>query len=161
MAGSTPGLKGFSLIEARFILADARFQFAIPCPDCGDFHALTWGGKDETHGFKWLDNDPDSVRHLCPHCGSMIDQGQYLAAAPNGRWQNEDASVTIDHAGVFRNASGAVISALRHIAFHVWTAYSPLVTWATLVREFINAHNKAQEGDISASAAFSSWLFKL
>ena len=156
VAGSTPGLKGFSLIEARFILADARFQFAIPCPECGEFHALTWGGKDETHGFKWLDNDPDSVRHLCPHCGSMIDQGQYLAAEPNGRWQNEDASVTIDHAGVFRNASGAVISALRHIAFHVWTAYSPLVTWATLVREFINAHNKAQEGDITSLKTFTN-----
>ncbi|WP_257620092.1 phage terminase large subunit family protein [Janthinobacterium sp. NKUCC08_JDC] len=156
VAGSTPGLKGFSLIEARFILADARFQFAIPCPDCGEFHALTWGGKDETHGFKWLDNDPDSVRHMCPHCDSMIDQGQYLAAAPNGRWQNEDASITIDHAGVFRNASGAVISALRHIAFHVWTAYSPLVTWATLVREFINAHNKAQEGDITSLKTFTN-----
>lgn len=156
VAGSTPGLKGFSLIEARFILADARFQFAIPCPDCGEFHALTWGGKDETHGFKWLDNDPDSVRHMCPHCDSMIDQGQYLAAAPAGRWQNEDASVTIDHAGVFRNASGAVISALRHIAFHVWTAYSPLVTWAKLVREFIAAHNKAQEGDITSLKTFTN-----
>ena len=156
VAGSTPGLKGFSLIEARFILADARFQFAIPCPDCGEFHALTWGGKDETHGFKWLNNDPDSVRHMCPHCDSQIDQGQYLAAAPDGRWQNEDASVTIDHAGVFRNASGAVISALRHIAFHVWTAYSPLVTWAKLVREFIAAHNKAQEGDITSLKTFTN-----
>ncbi|MEG2961903.1 MAG: phage terminase large subunit family protein, partial [Janthinobacterium sp.] len=80
VAGSTPGLKGFSLIEARAILADVRVQFAFPCPDCGEFHPLAWGGKDETTGFKWLTNDPGSVRHLCPHCGSMIDQGQFLAA---------------------------------------------------------------------------------
>lgn len=156
VAGSTPGLKGFSLIDARQLLADARVKFAIPCPDCGGFHPLAWGGKDEKTGFKWLKSDPDSVRHLCPHCGTLIDQGQYLTAAEGGRWQNEDASITIDHAGVFRNGAGAVIEALRHIAFHVWTAYSPLVTWAKLVREFIAAHNKAQEGDITSLKAFTN-----
>ena len=155
VTGSTPKLKGFSLIEARVILADARLQYAIPCPNCDEFHPLTWGGKDETHGFKWFENDPDSVRHLFP-CGLLIDQGEYLAAAPAGRWQNEDASVTVDHAGVFRNSSGAVISALNHIAFHVWTAYSPLVTWAKLVREFIAAHEKAQDGDITKLKTFTN-----
>lgn len=156
VAGSTPGLKGFSLIDARFLLADGRFKYAIACPDCGDYHPLAWGGKDETTGFKWVDGDPGTVRHLCPHCSALIDQGQYLAAAESGRWQNEDASITIDHAGVFRNASGAVIDALRHIAFHIWTAYSPLVTWAKLVREFMAAHEKAQEGDITSLKAFTN-----
>ena len=156
VAGSTPGLKGFSLIDARFILADGRFSYAIPCPECGGFHAIAWGGKDENHGFRWVDDDPETVRHLCPHCSALITQGQYLAAAPAGRWQNEDASVTIDHDGVFRNAAGAVIAPLRHIAFHVWTAYSPLVTWSQLVREFMAAYAKAQEGDITKLKAFTN-----
>ena len=156
VVGSTPGLKGFSLIEGRFILADGRFRYAIPCPDCGVYHALSWGGKDETTGFRWVNDDPETVRHLCPNpeCGALIDQGQYLSAAEAGRWQNEDVSVTIDHAGVFRNGAGAVIEALRHVAFHVWTAYSPLVTWSKLVREYLAAHAKAVEGDITKLKAF-------
>lgn len=156
VAGSTPGLKGFSLIDARFMVADARFKFAIPCPDCGEFHPIAWGGKDASTGFKWIGDDAATVRHLCPHCSTLIDQGQYLAAAEGGRWQTDDGSVTIDHAGVFRNAAGAVIEALRHIAFHVWTAYSPLVTWSKLVREFMAAHQKAQDGDITALKAFTN-----
>jgi phage terminase large subunit GpA-like protein len=156
VVGSTAKLKGFSLIDARHMLADIRLQYAIPCPDCGRYHPLAWGGKDHTTGFKWVNGDPDTVRHLCPHpdCGALIDQGQYLAAAEHGRWQNEDGSVTVDHAGVFRNASGAIIEPPRHVAFHVWTAYSPLATWANLVREFMAAHAKAQEGDMSKMKAF-------
>ena len=30
---------------------------------------------------KWVEDDPDTVRHLCPHCGALIDQAQYLAIA--------------------------------------------------------------------------------
>ncbi|MBY0243175.1 MAG: phage terminase large subunit family protein [Burkholderiaceae bacterium] len=154
VTGSTPKLQGFSLIEDRFNAADERFRYAIPCPDCGEHHTLTWGGKDDQHGFKWLNGDPETVRHACPHCGSLIDQGQYLAAAERGRWQNADGSLTIDFDGVFRNAAGAVVDAVERIAFHVWTAYSPMVTWANLVREFMDAHDKAQTGDISKLKAF-------
>jgi len=51
VVGSTPKLRGFSLVDTRTQLADERFQFVIPCPHCGEHHPITWGGKDETHGF--------------------------------------------------------------------------------------------------------------
>jgi phage terminase large subunit GpA-like protein len=156
VVGSTPGLAGFSLIDERSQAADLRVKYAVPCPECGEFHVLSWGGKDETTGFKWLKDDPESVRHVCPHCHSMIDQAQYLAVADQGRWQNADASVTIDAAGVFRNAAGDVIAALSHVAFHVWTAYSPLVAWSKLVEEFIDAYERAQAGDITKLKAFTN-----
>jgi phage terminase large subunit GpA-like protein len=156
ITGSTPKLQGFSLIEDRFNQADERFRYAVPCPECGEFHVLSWGGKEEKAGFKWLPGDPDSVRHVCPHCTSLIDQGQYLAVAELGRWQNADASLTIDAAGMFRNGAGDVVEPLSHIAFHVWTAYSPMVTWSDLVREFIAAYEKAQSGDISKLKAFTN-----
>ena len=156
VTGSTPKLKGFSLIEERAELADARFKYAIPCPLCSDFHVLAWGGKDEAIGFKWIDNDADTVRHLCPHCSGLIDQGQYLSVWQNGRWQTEDGGLLIDHQGRFSNTAGTSVAAPRHIAFHVWTAYSPAATWSDIVNEFIAAYEKAQSGDISKLKAFTN-----
>lgn len=153
IAGSTPKLRGFCLIEARVERADVRYAYHVPCAHCGDHHAITWGGKDEAHGFKWVDSDPETVGHLCPHCGVLQSQGDYLSVAEDGFWQGDDGS-TIDHGGVFRDASGNEIAPPRHVAFHVWTAYSPAVTWSQLVREFMDAHEKAQKGDISGLTTF-------
>ncbi len=156
VTGSTPKLAGFSLIDERYQAADERFKYAVPCPECGEFHSLAWGGKDVPTGFKWTRGEPDSVRHLCPHCSSLIDQGQFLAVAELGRWQNADASITIDAEGVFRNGAGDVVAPLRHIAFHVWTAYSPLVSWPSLVDEFIDAYEKSQGGDVTKLKTFTN-----
>jgi phage terminase large subunit GpA-like protein len=156
ITGSTPKLQGFSLIDDRYNAADERFKYMIPCPECGGFHPLVWGKKDDSTGMKWVDGDPASVRHLCPHCQCLIDQGQYLAVAEQGRWQNADGSITIDAAGVFRNGAGEEIPPLPHIAFHVWTAYSPLVSWQTLIEEFLDAYEKAQGGDITLMKTFTN-----
>lgn len=156
ITGSTPKLHGFSLIDDRYRAADVRLKYAIPCPSCGEFHALSWGKKDEQHGFKWINGDPETVLHMCPHNGCLISQAQYLAVADQGRWKNEDGSITVDATGVFRNAAGEEIPALEHIAFHVWTAYSPLVTWSRLVEEFLEAYEAAQGGDITKLKAFTN-----
>jgi phage terminase large subunit GpA-like protein len=159
ICGSTPKLKGFSLIETRATLADKQFRYAIPCPGCGEYHPLTWGGKDEAHGFKWRKHedgtqDPSTARHLCPHCAILIDQGEYLAVWKQGRWQADDGT-TIDHAGNFRDAAGNAIRPPEHIAFvDLWTAYSPAATWSNIVRDFIAAFEKAQEGDASKLKTF-------
>lgn len=159
ICGSTPKLKGFSLIESRCLLADQQFRYHIPCPHCVEYHPITWGGKGESHGFKWQTRedgipDPDTVRHLCPHCAVLIDQGDYLAQWDKGRYQADDGT-TLDAAGIFRNAAGAIIQPPAHVAFvDVWTAYSPAASWPTIVREFLAAHAKAQEGDPSKLKAF-------
>ncbi|WP_223879244.1 terminase gpA endonuclease subunit [Chitinimonas arctica] len=152
--GSTPKLKGFSIIDTRFELADARFRFVIPCPSCGEAHPLTWGGKDESHGFKWSGKDPKTVRHLCPHCATLIDQGEYLRVCESGDWLSDDGLLSIDHAGVFRNAAGHVVPAPSHVAMHVWTAYSPAASWSDIVREFLAAMTKVAEGDMTKLKAF-------
>ncbi|QDQ29268.1 phage terminase large subunit family protein [Chitinimonas arctica] len=152
--GSTPKLKGFSIIDTRFELADARFHFVIPCPSCGEAHPLTWGGKDESHGFKWSAKDPKTVRHLCPHCATLIDQGDYLRVCESGYWLSDDGLLLIDHAGVFRNAAGHVVPAPSHVAMHVWTAYSPAASWSDIVREFLAAMSKVAEGDMTKLKAF-------
>lgn len=146
VVGSTPKIKGECLMDKRAEGADARYEYQVACAHCGEHHSLTWGGKDEPHGFKWIADDPGTVRHLCPHCGVLQTQAEYLAAAEHGYWLGNDGS-TIDREGVFRDQDGNVMRPHRRVAFHVWTAYSPMVSWAKLVREFLDAYRKAQTGD--------------
>lgn len=157
VVGTTPKLKGFSNIEKRERDADIFLTPHIPCPECGEYHALTWGGKDEPHGFKWTGDDPDTVRHLCPHCGALITQAQYLTIANAGtiigRWQAADGT-TLDERGIFRNAVGDIIPPPRHVALHVWSAYSPNVSWSGIVREFLSAFREAGEGKKEKLQAF-------
>ncbi len=158
ICGSTPKLKGFSLIDARFELADERMSFQTPCPHCGERHALTWGGKDEPHGFKWdrERRDPDTVRHLCPHCGVLITQGEWLAVEAQGLWINEDGTLWLHPDGSFTRPDGSTAPTPRHIAFHSWTAYSPAVPWPQILREFFAALEKMEQGDDSKMKAWTN-----
>ncbi len=153
---STPKLKGFSNIEKRERDADLQVTPQIPCPECGEYHALTWGGPDEPHGFKWTDNNPDTVRHLCPHCGALIDQAAYLALASTDvcRFAADDGT-TLDRAGLFRDAAGNVVRPPEKIAFvGVWSAYSPNVAWPAIVRDFLAAAREFSEGKKEKMQAF-------
>jgi phage terminase large subunit GpA-like protein len=156
IAGSTPKEKGLCLIDERWLLADERFTYQIPCPHCGDHHPITWGGKDEPHGFKWTDRDPATVRHLCPHCGTLIDQGEYFAVEARGLWINEDRSLHLHADGRFTTPAGDPVAAPRHIAFHVWTAYSPAVAWPQIVREFFDAIEARDRGDETKLKAWTN-----
>ncbi len=153
---STPKQKGFSNIEKRERDCDMHLTPVIPCPECGGFHALTFGDEEAPHGFKWKSGEPDSVRHLCPHCGALIDQGQYLAVADPDRCRYQaDDGTTLDRHGIFRSAAGEVIPPPPRVAFvGVWSAYSPNVSWAAIVRDFLAAKRDASEGKKDKLQAF-------
>lgn len=153
--GTTPKLKGFSNIEKREKEADIFLRPYIPCPDCNRYIPLTWGGKDDDHGFKWTADDPETVRHLCMHCGCLFTQAQYLAVADAGagRYQSDDG-VTLNDDGAFADSAGMPMRAPAHIAFHVWSAYSPNVSWVALVREFLSAVRESGEGKKEKLQAF-------
>lgn len=153
---STPKLDGFSNIQKREREADLQVVPEIPCPECGGYHPLTWGGKDEPQGFKWVNDDPETVRHLCPHCGSLITQAQYLAVADPVTCRYCGANgTTLDHHGVFRDAGGNPVRPPERIAFTgVWSAYSPNVSWAAIVRDFLAARRDYSEGKKDLMQAF-------
>ncbi len=159
VAGSTPKLKGFSLIDTRHAQADERFAYQIPCPQCGERHALTWGGKDEPHGIKF-ERDAEGalqrVYHLCPHCTYPLSQAEYLSAAERGEWVNERGDLILRADGRFATPASQPMPAPRHVALHVWTAYSPAVSWLQIVREFLDAYAKHQEGDDTKLKAWTN-----
>lgn len=77
---STPTIKGESYIEKAFEAGDQR-RFHVGCPDCGESQPLkwdqvTWDGREDPTAEQF----PDSARYACPHCGSLWDDGQRIAA---------------------------------------------------------------------------------
>lgn len=136
--GSTPKIKNESLIEARAELAERSFQFYIPCPHCHEMLSLTWGGKEDEHGFKWTDNKPETVAHLCPHCSALFTQNEYTDVWHQGRWQTKDG-LYIDTDGLFRDSRDHIMDTPLSVAFHIWTAYSSMTSWSQIVREFLAA----------------------
>lgn len=154
--GSTPKLKGFSLIDGRFAMADVRMTFQPPCPHCGKRHALTWGGKDVPHGFKWHKDQPDSVMHLCPHCIALITQAQYLDVAEQGVFVSDDGTLWLHPDGRFTTPTGDPAATPKHVALHVWTAYSPVVAWSQIVADFLAARSAMDDGDTTKMQAFTN-----
>ncbi len=152
IAGSTPKLKGYSMIESRADQADEQFRFHIPCPHCGHEHPLTWGGADQPHGMKF-DGPDDPVGQLCPECGALYYQADYLSVWSRGRWVSK-AGVWIDRDGRFRGPAGEIVETPSWVSFHIWTAYSPQTTWEQIVREFRSAQKKAEAGDTSELKTF-------
>lgn len=122
VAGSTPTIKDFSRVERMFQQGDQRRYF-VPCPDCGHMQYLRWGN------IKWRDNDPDTASYACEGCGVWIPHTKKRWMVERGEWRP--------------TAPGNG----KHLSFHIWAAYSysPNATWPSLVEEFLEAKNDAEQ----------------
>ncbi|MDP1108797.1 phage terminase large subunit family protein, partial [Klebsiella pneumoniae] len=74
--GSTPTVKGESRIEKSYANSDQRKYF-VPCPHCGEYQVLEWGGPDTPYGMKWDKDEsgvgiPESVFYVCKATGCVI-----------------------------------------------------------------------------------------
>jgi phage terminase large subunit GpA-like protein len=157
IAGSTVRVDGLSHIQQRERQADAVMRYCITCIHCDAEHPLQWGGKDVSHGFKWDGSDPETVRHVCPHCRGAIRQADYLRTWDDGAgWVSDCGRWRYDHhAGVWLDAAGEVCPPPRHVAFvEFWTAYSPQREWVDIVREFLGAKTKADTGETGPLETF-------
>lgn len=160
IVGSTPKLVHESLIEGHASQADLLFRFHVPCPHCSHEHTLEWGSRTAPLGMKWHDDDPRTVAQLCPACGTLYTQSQYLSVWDRGRYiafegQRADLFGTwIDAEGRFRAPDGKLVPAPEHVAFHIWTAYSRAAKWADIVREFLEACAAAVAGDTTKLQTF-------
>ena len=150
ICGTTPRVAGLSHIEKREAAADARLKFNITCPHCGVEHPLIWGKKGVAHGFKWDTHDPEgTVRHVCPHCRGSITQADYLRIWDAGVWVSSCGNYRIHHKPYrWTDSTGSpLLRPPRHVAFHIWTAYSPQTTWAAIVRQFLQCVAAKKAGD--------------
>jgi len=73
---STTTTKDLSNIERAFEHSSQGY-FHVPCPHCGGFQYLVWGGKDAEHGIKFERDAGGIVRdawYVCEHCHKRIDE---------------------------------------------------------------------------------------
>lgn len=161
LCGSTPRVHLTSHIEARWNAADVRLRYQIACPHCGVEHPLMWGGKDKPYGMKWDFADPEgSAHHVCPHCRKSISQADFLRLWQDACWVSECGQWRLRHDlntldVWWEDGAGQRLAAgPAHVAVHVWTAYSPQVSWGALVREFLDASARAKVGDKAALQGF-------
>jgi len=73
---STPTLKDLSNIE-RAYNASSQGRFEVPCPFCGEYQYLVFGGKDKKYGIKFERNDNGEVisaKYMCKFCHEFIEE---------------------------------------------------------------------------------------
>lgn len=149
VGGSTPGIKGMCHVERGIGNAEGLVRYHIECPHCDIEHPLIWGGKKVAHGFKWDRGDPASVRHVCPHCRKPITQADYLPGGEplQGAWVCERTGKRYGADRIWRDREGMPCRPPRTLGAHVWAAYSPQRSWASIVQEFEDACRALESGD--------------
>ncbi len=62
-------------------------HYHVPCPHCGDYQQLEWGGPDVGYGLKW-NKDLTEAWYVCRHNGCIIRENDKpaLFAEGTGRW---------------------------------------------------------------------------
>lgn len=150
---STPGLSGACQISELFEAdgVDRRTRH-VPCPHCGTFQTLKFGGKDqESPGVKW-DKDPrgfstpqraeETAWYRCEH-GCRIDDcdrpemmrsGVWVSEGQTARWADKKRRRVVIE-GEAKNAGSSTVG-----FGPLSTLYSLLIAgWGQIAREFLEA----------------------
>lgn len=138
--GSTPKIKGECQIEEVCSEADQQFRRYIPCPKCGEFQVLEFGGPDVDYGLKWnhkkpKEKQPATAYYQCMHNACRFSYADYIDADELGRWQSDQGLITVDGME-FRDEAGTLRDPPDRVAFYVWTIYSHWSPWSRIVKDW-------------------------
>lgn len=151
--GSTPRLKHDSLIEQEVERASILFQFYVACVECDEMQPLLWRrmrwGEDGTN-----EDRASTAHYRCAACDAPWQYRDIWALLTSGQWRSDDRTEreraeavawrghriqTGDGDPVLLDHEGMPTDWPRHVAFHIWAAYSPFVAWSELVQEWLEA----------------------
>lgn len=138
--GSSPTVKGRSKIDRDYQASDKR-QCWVPCPHCGERQVLRWSNvkwdKIKDAAGKTVEHRPDTAAYQCEHCGVLWDDADRWIAIRRPEWRAT---------APFRGIAG----------FHLPQFYSPVVTLAGMVTEFLTAYGRlpGTHPDVTKQIAF-------
>ncbi|MGB1270761.1 MAG: phage terminase large subunit family protein, partial [Endozoicomonas sp.] len=157
---STPLIKGFSRIEARFKEGDQR-QFHIPCPHCKHYQVLDWNRFNKVPGNVFMQCSNDE-------CKKPIYEDQKHYFLPRGKWVRKfhriRAAYEFEYEGrTFKKGFEYLIkvedlkelveadkvSDIKQLraSFHISSLYSPYgwYSWQQAVNEYLEAQGKPEK----------------
>ncbi len=138
---STTTIKDFSNIE-RSWARSSMGKWHVPCPHCGHYQYLIWGGEDVDYGIKFRTSEDGTVTdvwYICECCRRRIENADI-------QWMNEN---------------GAYIHKYpeRRIKGFRWNAlYTPIGwvnNWRYIAQKFIEATKELKEGK---PEKYKTWL---
>ena len=139
---STPTIGGASRIDLQYQRSDRR-RYHVPCPHCGEYQTLEFGGKDKPYGLKFRtapktdadtgDGAIDQVTaawYLCRECACEIDEGHKADMLARGRWIAERPNIT------------------HHRGYHLNALYAPVglgLNWRAVAQKWLNSQGDTAE----------------
>ena len=154
--GSTATTVGQSTLERLMGDADVVLQMHLPCPHCGEYQILEWGGKDTPFGMKWDRTLPKeqaaaTAYYQCRHCEDPIYYSSLTKMQELGKWICSNTGTWTKNGIDFYNAEGRRTKAPQRIGFMISALYSLNLTegWIELVREWLDI-----SGDVDKLQAF-------
>jgi len=140
---STPTKEGASRISQQYHRSDMR-RYYVPCPHCGEYQPLEFGGKDAPYGLKFRRAPKDEGQegqaqvsaawYVCRECAAIIEEANKTDMLARGRWIA--ARPHIKH----------------HRGYHINALYAPVglgLSWVKVAQKWIDA-----QGDSSELKAF-------
>ena len=111
---STPTVHDRSQIMQEYE-ASSKHRFYCKCVACGGMQYLKWVNVN------WVNDDPNTARYICEHCGVMWDDLDRHKAIENGEWVAEKPEIR------------------RNVGFHLPRMASNFCKLSDVVKEFVDA----------------------
>ena len=140
VCGSTPTTEHRSLISSRAKSAECLLRCYIPCPHCNHSQHLVFDN------LRMLEpGNYSSTQYACEGCGAFFDYKCAQEQQADCFWMDAEAGL-MTHDGIeFTDLEGNEVETPRHVALHIWSAYSPMTTWADIMRDFMKRKDNPAE----------------
>lgn len=139
-------------IWLAYLRAQVRFEFAVRCPDCGQYHVMRFSHASGKGCVVWPEGmaaqavfSGKAARYVCP-CGSVWDDFKRDRAVLGGRWQEAESG--LDMATWFARHRS------RSVAFRFSALVSPFVGLSETASRFITAAEDLKVGKLDAYKDF-------
>jgi len=116
---SSPTIRGESRIDKEYDLGTQE-ELHVPCPHCGEYQFLVWGGTDCEFGLKWEPGKPDTAYYVCEKNGCIIEEHHKAEMISRYRWIARAPEKGPRRRSFWKNALTSNLVAWRKLV-HEWT----------------------------------------